>query len=177
MNLRSAHIKHILLRCRQRCGIPVGRFCLFCLPLFSVFPASAEIYKWVDEQGKVHYGDRPPQTQASQAEPYSPNAGQNHKVSVDPETSDRQKKLLENWRQEQENQDEAKNQLESQRYAQLQAERCGLLKNMKKQYTQSGRVYRETENGARIYLTDEELAIELKKLEDRILASCENVPQ
>ena len=27
--------------------------------LFSSFTASAEIYRWVDEQGRTHYGDRP----------------------------------------------------------------------------------------------------------------------
>jgi hypothetical protein len=27
-------------------------------------PAAAEVYKWVDEKGRVHYGDRPPTVQA-----------------------------------------------------------------------------------------------------------------
>lgn len=30
--------------------------CLVALPL----PTSAVVYKWVDENGKVHYGERPP---------------------------------------------------------------------------------------------------------------------
>ena len=30
-----------------------------CLSVFGI--ANAQVYKWVDEHGKVHYGDRPPQ--------------------------------------------------------------------------------------------------------------------
>ncbi len=30
--------------------------------LISMAPAMAEIHKWVDEHGKIHYGDRPPQS-------------------------------------------------------------------------------------------------------------------
>ena len=30
-------------------------------------PAAAEVYRWVDEQGKVHFGDRPPATAPAEA--------------------------------------------------------------------------------------------------------------
>lgn len=33
-------------------------FWIFCLFFVSLF-ASADIYKWVDEKGRVHYGDKP----------------------------------------------------------------------------------------------------------------------
>ena len=33
--------------------------CLALLILFAL-PARAEIYKWTDEKGKVHYGDQAP---------------------------------------------------------------------------------------------------------------------
>ena len=34
-----------------------------------VASASAEVYKWVDDQGRVHYGDRPAGKQADKAKP------------------------------------------------------------------------------------------------------------
>lgn len=37
----------------------VGRLLLICTVLASG-TAQAEMYKWVDEQGRTHYGDRPP---------------------------------------------------------------------------------------------------------------------
>jgi len=34
--------------------------CLFVLALLLATPAAAQVYKWTDPSGKVHYGDRPP---------------------------------------------------------------------------------------------------------------------
>ena len=151
--------------------VGICRSVVLSLLIFGVSTSFAEIYRWVDDQGKVHYGDRPPQEQTQEAETYSPNAGNGSKVSVDPELQDRQKKLLEKWQNDQKN--SSTEEAESQRFARLQQERCNLLKNMQKQYKQSGRVYRETENGQRIYLSDDELAIELEKINDRIQSTCQ----
>lgn len=38
------------------------RSLLFCLLLALATPALAEVYKWTDEQGKVHYSNVPPPT-------------------------------------------------------------------------------------------------------------------
>ena len=37
--------------------------CIFLVFALIAFSISAEIYKWVDEEGKVHYGEKPPQTE------------------------------------------------------------------------------------------------------------------
>ena len=34
--------------------------CLVIVALLVALPASAQVYKWTDPGGKVHYGDRPP---------------------------------------------------------------------------------------------------------------------
>ena len=34
--------------------------CLFLAALLLAAPAAAQVYKWTDPSGKVHYGDRPP---------------------------------------------------------------------------------------------------------------------
>lgn len=31
-----------------------------CVSMFSAIPVSAEIYKWIDGEGKVHFTDQPP---------------------------------------------------------------------------------------------------------------------
>lgn len=40
------------------------RVIIFCLyvGVFCFTSASADIHKWVDENGKIHYGDRPPES-------------------------------------------------------------------------------------------------------------------
>ncbi len=36
-----------------------------CLALWLAAPAAAEVYKWVDEKGVTHYGEKPPPNQKS----------------------------------------------------------------------------------------------------------------
>lgn len=45
-------------------------FLLMLLPLVLILPgkAFAEIYRWTDAQGRVHFGDEPPKQQGAQAE-------------------------------------------------------------------------------------------------------------
>lgn len=40
----------------------------FCLLLLACLPAQAEVYKWTDETGRVHYGNRPDSAQTQSAE-------------------------------------------------------------------------------------------------------------
>jgi hypothetical protein len=40
--------------------ISIKASCLLAAVLFGLTPAAAEIFKWTDENGKVHFGDRPP---------------------------------------------------------------------------------------------------------------------
>ena len=41
---------------------------IWLLTLLLATAAQAQYYRWVDEQGKVHYGDRPPPTAAGKAQ-------------------------------------------------------------------------------------------------------------
>lgn len=45
------------------------RYVLLTLLLILMLPASAEMYRWVDEKGKVHFSDRPP---TGETKPYEP---------------------------------------------------------------------------------------------------------
>lgn len=39
---------------------PVRLLTLALLALVLAFPATAQVYKWVDKDGKIHYSDKPP---------------------------------------------------------------------------------------------------------------------
>lgn len=41
------------------------RLLLSCMILLS-FPAAAQVHKWVDDRGRVHYGDQPPSGRSSE---------------------------------------------------------------------------------------------------------------
>lgn len=42
-------------------------FLALCLGLLACTTSASELYRWVDEQGKVHYGDQPPPKQDKEA--------------------------------------------------------------------------------------------------------------
>lgn len=44
------------------------RFVMFCVLCLSAGVCAAQYYRWVDEQGKVHYGDRPPPAMAGKVQ-------------------------------------------------------------------------------------------------------------
>lgn len=53
-----------------------GTFCymIFILGMLLALPASSAIYRWVDRQGQVHYGDQPDRSQAVQIEVVDPQS-------------------------------------------------------------------------------------------------------
>lgn len=52
-----------MARRRPRAAFVVSTLLVALLPAL----AGGEVYKWVDEKGRVHYGDRPPAAQAPEA--------------------------------------------------------------------------------------------------------------
>ena len=44
------------------------RWILMLIATFALAPAGAELYKWTDAEGKVHYSDQPPPASARKAE-------------------------------------------------------------------------------------------------------------
>ncbi len=40
--------------------LPIPALCFFCAAIFSIAPAAAELYKWVDERGVTNYSGEPP---------------------------------------------------------------------------------------------------------------------
>lgn len=128
-----------------------------CLILTSA-TAIAEVYKWTDETGKVHYGDRKPEDLA--AEKVNVRVGLPSSPAVmapEPPTA--------------ESPDEAKTEDESQTSGLTQAQRqsnCEIAQNNLKTMQNNGRI-RIEENGERRYLTPEE--IEAKRAEMQKVAT------
>ena len=45
----------------------IPNLCIFLIGMLLTLAAPAEIYKWVDDEGKVHYGEKPPNTTTDKA--------------------------------------------------------------------------------------------------------------
>ena len=45
----------------------IPNLCILLIGMLLTLAAPAEIYKWVDDEGKVHYGEKPPNTTTDKA--------------------------------------------------------------------------------------------------------------
>ena len=127
-------------------------FCMAALLTLSA-TASAEVYRWVDGQGRVHYSDRPSENAQLVSVRSRPSSD---------ETPARASQAAEQRSQvatqeAQERSDEATTQAVQQDVNQVRAEKC---KKAQEAYTtaiESQRLYRQGKDGEREYLTDAEL--------------------
>lgn len=129
------------------------RFLIGVLLISSFIPATqaAGVYKWVDEQGKVHYGDRPGGKNASKiAVPSSPPA--NDKSLS--ERNAKRDKLLQTMQEERKSNEE-----EVYKAKQKEAERaqhCIEAQDKVKRYERARYIYKPTEGGQEIIFSEEE---------------------
>lgn len=117
--------------------------------------ASAEVYRWTDENGKVHFSDKPR------------HGGATEKVEVKvPQNSyggsdvlERQRDLLDRYDQEarQEAKQQRKDAIEEQRQERQQAS-CNSYRDYWKRIQRGGPMYKLNGNGERVYYSEEERA-------------------
>jgi hypothetical protein len=128
------------------------RCALLCVMLFApALPAQAgEIYRWTDEAGAVHYGDRPVGAGAQKMAPAPAPA-------IDPDMQRRrsyQRRLLNAYEEER---DMARDeQARMRREESLRREKCRLAREMLRGYTEAAAVYTSDDAGRRIALSDTE---------------------
>jgi hypothetical protein len=150
----------------------MGKTRLWLAWLLVLMPAlaSAEVYRWVDDSGKVHFTDRPPAGQGEQVEirpapaaaPASPPAG----------VPDRQR-LLDMYQHEREQRQE-----EQAEQARQRAERereCRRAANTLRRYQAGGPLY-EDRPGGRYFFTAAEKDQEMAELRALLNKQCGGVP-
>lgn len=115
-------------------------------------PALAEVYKWVDAEGNVHYGDRPPssgQESRSLSLPSTPERDSDHR-----ERSLKQRRLLEAF--EVERADQERVEAEAADAKRERAHKCEQARRTLANFERANIVYTTDENGARVYMSDED---------------------
>ncbi len=132
--------------------------------------AYAGVYKWVDENGKVHYGDSP---QASQ-----PTVEMNVEVAT-PEPSfsedllsreEKRERLLQSMEEDrlekQEKRDKQKAENEKNR------QKCNQYRDRMRHYERANALYKLDRDGNRVYMSDGERASATKSLRAKINKYC-----
>ncbi|MES9818084.1 MAG: DUF4124 domain-containing protein [Candidatus Thiodiazotropha sp.] len=140
---------------------------LFVL-LMAGLPLQAEVYKWVDEQGRVHFSDRPVTGESTEIrireqESPQPTAGQD----------DRQKemqRMLDVYAEERAERKEAKQKQLAERKKRKQ--NCVRAKDRYSSHLRATGIYNLGNDGERRYLSDEERARHIRRLKADIARWC-----
>ncbi len=132
-------------------------------------PAYAGVYKWVDEQGKVHFSDRPASAQARQLKlKKSPQQS----TSAVPNAAQRQitqQRMLDMYQQEREKREAARKKKKAD--AKKLAQRCANARDRLRRY-EGSRLYENLPNGERRYFSEAEREKTISNLKGNIKRYC-----
>lgn len=138
------------------------RHLLCCLLLISPL-ANAEIYRWTDAQGRVHFGEKP----EAGAERITVRPQVVERDAATREREARAAKFYDARRQEQA--------VAAERAAEVREERqmrCSRLRDSQEQLDYPGPLYRLDERGERQYYTDEEIESVRKRVAASLARDC-----
>jgi len=135
-------------------------FTLVFLGFFVPNIAVAEVYKWVDEEGRTHYGEKPPVDDASRIE-----------IEESPQIEDslnqqsiEQQKLLQIYEEERKLKKEEK--LKADQEKAERTKQCQILAGDLSDLQQGGMVFYDLdEKGERKFLSETEVSEQIKKLQ------------
>ena len=142
------------------------------LALIAAGTATAgEIYKWTDEEGNVHFGDRPdgeePEKVAIQSRSTDPARVQ---ASVQARAAATARSAEEEAAAAAAQQGPTREELQAQ--ADEKAEKCNTYRARLQKYVTSRRLFREDENGERVYLDESETQAAREKVENQVQKYC-----
>lgn len=130
-------------------------------------PHASDVYKWVDEKGKVHYGDRPTHGSARQVPlrskpPADESLRQRH---------ERQNKLLQVMEEERQLRDEQR--LQAKAHQAQREQECATAKFRLRRYQEAGEIYLEDASGKQTKLPKEQQQEAIADAKARVEAWCD----
>jgi hypothetical protein len=142
-------------------------FVLFFLSAVAI-QAYAEVYKWVDDQGRVHFSDRPTSAQSTevkikQQEESQPPAG-------DSDRRLKMQRMLDVYAEDRAEKKEAMQKQQDERKQRRQ--NCARAKDRYNSHIRASGIYEYGKDGGRRYLSDEERSRHMKKLKAEIDRWC-----
>ena len=130
---------------------------------------AGDIYKWVDEDGNVHYGDKPdgaqPERMAIASKPTDP-------ARVAAQTQARAESRTKAREAEAAAAAEGPSEEERQAQAQERRQACEKSRADMQRMVTARRLYREDESGERVYLDETEMQSTRQRVEDQISEFC-----
>ncbi len=155
--------------------ITKGSWCLLALCLLSL-DLSAGIYRWVDENGRVQFSDRPPQTSETTEvkitpPPRSTAPPSGNKASTTADRLTKQQRLLDVFREEREAK-KLKIKERDEKKAR-KADECAYAQDTLNGYMQAPFIYVPLPGGKRKILTEEEAKKEIALTRRKVKQYCD----
>lgn len=150
------------------------RFSLLALAgLLIVTNIQAEVYRWVDQQGKVHYSDRLDRGGAQRFEISEPDSelDRMERENMEAEQKVQRQRLLDAYREERE--DEMLDRLKTEAEERQRAIKCAQARKQLSAY-ESSRLYRPQQGGGRYYLSSDERRQELDSARAAVSYWCDS---
>ncbi len=146
---------------------------LLALMVLAAPPLTAGVYRWVDENGKVHFTDRLPPGQKSQKVKVG-KAGsgeQKRGTASDAERRKIQQKLLDSYRQDRQTKKEAA--AKKRKTAQKREVRCAYAKNQLQEYRDASQIYVPQIDGSRKILSAKAVRETITQAEEAVEHWCD----
>jgi len=146
---------------------------LGCAVLALTFAGGAtanEIYRWVDAEGNVHYGDRPSGAPAEQRLQLS--YARTDGTAVEKRVQDRLDAKTARAEADAEAEKAANEAAEEAEIAAEQQKACESARARLETYRSSRRLYKADENGERVYLDEEQRASASRRIQEQITELC-----
>jgi len=139
---------------------------LIALLLFGQLSVHAEVYRWVDEKGQVHFGDQAREASTRAIKPHSSPPTQGNQQQRMQKT----RKLLNAYQIERQQAREQKAKQKQQ--AEKRKRDCIQARDNLRNYTNYGNIYNLGEDGKREYLSEQERAALVQRSRETVARLC-----
>lgn len=142
---------------------------ILCTALCSATAFAAKIYKWVDNEGNVHYGERPPSEQAKELS--LPKSVTTPRGAPAEQGTSKGEGFLETLDKERKQQSEEQaKQAEEQK---VRKANCAIARRQEATLAIGGRIAEVDEKGERRFLSDEDIQRKLQEAREAIKKWCD----
>lgn len=131
---------------------------------------AGQIYKWTDEEGNVHFGDKPA---GEDSERVAIQSRRTNPSRVQAEVNARAQAAAKKAEEEAAAQPQGPTEEELRARMEERAEKCQTYRERLQRFVQSRRIYREDENGERVYLNEEEMQEARQQVENQVQEYCD----
>ncbi len=152
----------------------IRKYAIACLMMFVVSASGItlanDIYKWTDEDGNVHYGDRP--TGDSSEERLAISSKPTDTAMVQARVESRYERDVATKEEVAAAAGQGPSEEDLLAQARDKAEKCETYKARLQKFVQSRRLYKQDENGERVYLDEEQTQAARERVENQVQEYC-----